>query len=306
MLQGAAGADLLRKTFPWCVMLAVIIGIGVGFVIVERLWPASALPRVRAWYPRIVLINAIQAGIVFLAGISWDRWLGRASLVRLDGLLPVLGQALVAYLVSTFVYYWWHRWRHSSQFWWTVCHQLHHSPRRIEVLTSFYKHPVEITINSVLSAAIVYALLGVSVEAAALYTVFTAIAEFFYHWNVRTPLWLGPIFQRPESHRVHHKRNYHTNNYSDLPIFDIIFGTYENPRDPVRQCGFEPVGEDRFEDLLAFRDVNDAKVAASSPLHLLPTCLGCRKRWACAESRGVLDERDVMQEPSDREPTRAA
>jgi sterol desaturase/sphingolipid hydroxylase (fatty acid hydroxylase superfamily) len=287
-------------------MLAIILAIGLGFLVVERLWPANTLPRVRAWYPRILLINALQAGIVVVAGASWDRWLSQASLLGLADRLPAAGQALVAYVVSTFVYYWWHRWRHTSEFWWRVCHQLHHSPRRIEVLTSFYKHPVEITLNSILSAAIVYALLGVTVEAAALYTLLTAVAEFFYHWNVRTPGWLGPFFQRPESHRVHHRRNYHTNNYSDLPIFDIIFGTYENPARPVAVCGFVSAREDRFEDLLAFRDVNDAKVVASSPLHVLPTCIGCRKRWACAESRGVIapNERLVAIEP--RTPTHAA
>jgi hypothetical protein len=83
-----------------------------------------------------------------------------------------------------------------------------------------------------------YTLLGINVEAAVLYTAITAVAEFFYHWNVHTPRWLGPIFQRPESHRVHHKSSYHTNNYADLPVFDIMCGTYENPRAPIVNCGF--------------------------------------------------------------------
>src|SRR5687768_10273230 len=290
-------------------MLPIVLSIGVGFLVVERLWPANDLPRVRAWYPRIVLINAMQGGILLLAGVTWDRWFGATSLVRLDGAMPTLAQAVIAYVVSTFVYYWWHRWRHTSSFWWKVCHQLHHSPRRIEVLTSFYKHPVEITLNSILSAAIVYLLLGVSVQAAAWYTLFTAVAEFFYHWNIRTPAWLGPLFQRPESHRVHHRKNYHTNNYADLPIFDILFGTYENPRSSVKECGFAPEREDRIDDILAFRDLHDAKVASSSPLHLLPTCIGCSKRWACAESRGVVAgpgaERVVSLERS-RDTTHAA
>ena len=268
-------------------MIFAILAIAAGFIVVERLWPANALPRVRAWYPRVALINALQGGIVVLAGVSWDRWLSRVSLVRLQDHLGVVPQAITAYLVSSFVYYWWHRWRHSSSFWWRVCHQLHHSPRRIEILTAFYKHPVEITLNSVLSAMIAYALLGLSIPAAALYTALTAVAEFFYHWNVRTPYWLGTIVQRPESHRVHHKKSYHTNNYADLPIFDMAFGTYENPRERVAECGFTPDREDRFEDLLAFRDLHDRDVASSSPLHALPTCIGCKKRWACSEARGV-------------------
>ena len=268
------------------VMVAAILLIGAGFIVVERLWPGNELPRVRAWYARVLLVNAIQGGIVVIAGLTWDRWLNALSLVRLRDHLDVVPQAIVAYVVSSFVYYWWHRWRHTSHLWWNVCHQLHHSPQRIEILTAFYKHPVEITLNSILSAAIVYTLLGVSVPAAALYTAMTAVAEFFYHWNVRTPRWLGPIFQRPESHRIHHKRSYHTNNYADLPVFDILFGTYENPSQLVPECGFTADREDRFDDMLAFRDLHDERIASSSPLHFLPTCIGCRKRWACHDARG--------------------
>lgn len=282
-------------------MVVTILLIALGCVVVERLWPANELPRVRAWYARVVLINALQGGIVVLAGLTWDRWLDAASLFRLRDHMSVAPQAIGAYVVSSFVYYWWHRWRHTSHFWWNVCHQLHHSPRRIEIFTAFYKHPVEITINSLLSATITYALLGVSVEAGAVYTLMTAVAEFFYHWNVRTPRWLGPIFQRPESHRVHHKRSYHTNNYADLPLFDILFGTYENPTRPVAECGFTPDREDRFEDMLAFRDLHDAQVAARAPLHFLPTCIGCKKRWACSDARAGVNADTAVLPPARRE-----
>jgi sterol desaturase/sphingolipid hydroxylase (fatty acid hydroxylase superfamily) len=287
-------------------MVVTTLLIALGFIVVERLWPANELPRVRAWYARVVLINAVQGGIVVLAGLTWDRWLNAASLFRLRDDMGVVPQAIVAYVVSSFVYYWWHRWRHTSRYWWNVCHQLHHSPRRIEIFTAFYKHPVEITINSILSAAITYALLGVSVQAGALYTLMTAVAEFFYHWNVRTPRWIGPIFQRPESHRVHHKKGYHTNNYADLPVFDILFGTYENPSRPVPECGFTPDREDRFEDMLAFRDLHDKQVASSSPLHLLPTCIGCKKRWVCHETReAVTSEQAVLPAARPGEVSRA-
>ena len=207
----------------------------------------------------MLLINAIQAGIVTVAGFTWDVWLNRAALLRLEDHLGIVPQALIAYMVSSFVYYWWHRWRHTSEFWWTVCHQLHHSPRQIEILTAFYKHPVEITLNSILSAAITYTLLGISIEAAALYTGMAAAAEFFYHWNVRTPVWLGPIFQRPESHRVHHKRSYHTSNYADLPVLDIMFGTYGESPSTDRRLRLHEDREDRLEDMIAFRDLHDRK-----------------------------------------------
>lgn len=253
--------------------------------LVEWLWPASELPSVRNWWARVALINLIQLGIVVLAGLTWDRWLAGASLIHLDSHFGFLIQGVIAYLVSTFIYYWWHRFRHESDWFWRFCHQLHHSPQRIEILTSFYKHPLEITLNSVLSAAIVYPLLGCSVKAGALYTFLTAIAEYFYHWNIHTPHWLGFLFQRPESHRIHHKYQHHTQNFADLPLWDMLFGSFHNPHKEVATCGFDDWREDRFDDLLAFRDVHDESTETTPPLRFLPTCIGCRKRWACASDR---------------------
>src|SRR5687768_10863387 len=73
-------------------LIATILLIAAGFLIVERLWPAHGLPRVRAWYPRVVLINAIQGAIVVLAGLTWDRWLQRASMFNLDERFDVVPQ----------------------------------------------------------------------------------------------------------------------------------------------------------------------------------------------------------------------
>lgn len=125
--------------------------------------------------------------------------------------------------------------------------------------------------------------------AGAVYTFLTAVAEYFYHWNIRTPHWVGRLVQRPESHRVHHQYRHHTQNYADLPLWDALFGTYENPRHSPARCGYDDWREDRFDDMLAFRDVHAPGAETLSPLHLLPSCIGCKKRWACAEARGVLE-----------------
>lgn len=266
-------------------VLLLLIAIAAGFYLVERWWPAMELPRVSAWWGRVALCNLLQLGILLLGGLTWDRWMGRTSLFRLQDHLGDVTSGLIAYFFSTFVYYWWHRYRHESAFFWRVCHQLHHSPRRIELLTSFYKHPVEIILNSILSAAIVYLLFGCSLTAGAWYTGLTALAEYFYHWNINTPPWLGVLVQRPESHRVHHQYRHHTNNFADLPLWDWMFGTFKNPRRFTATCGYDDWREDRFEDMLAFRDVHAPGAAELPPLQFLPSCIGCSKRWACTESR---------------------
>ena len=151
--------------------------------------------------------------------------------------------------------------------------------------------PVEALCNCLISSAITYLLLGCSVPAAAVCTLLCALAEFFYHLNVRTPRWIGWLVQRPESHRVHHERARHSRNYGDLPLIDLIFGTLENPTREVAECGFTPEREDRFAAMLAFTDVHAPPTApAPEPVEARITCLGCRKRWVCQQQSGALED----------------
>ena len=77
--------------------------------------------------------------------------------------------------------------------------------------------------------------------------------EFWEHTNVPTPHWLGYIIVRPEMHRIHHERNRHENNYG-LPIWDILFGTYENSSRTV-ECGFDVAAEKKLPAMLACKVV---------------------------------------------------
>lgn len=215
----------------------IVLGVALAMMAVEAATPGRPWPRVACWYTRVIVFNSIQAAMVWLAGVAWDGWMARNRLWSADG-LGVVGGAIAGYLAITFVYYWWHRWRHESSFLWRWFHQLHHSPQRIEVVTSFYKHPFELLANSLLSSAILYLMVGLGPQAAAQTVLITGLAELFYHWNVKTPYWLGFIVQRPESHCVHHQEGVHSFNYSDLPVWDMLFGTFRNPRRWQARCGF--------------------------------------------------------------------
>lgn len=237
-------------------MLITILCIFAGCFLLERAVPGWPLPRVRSWPLRVLAINAAQLAVVLLAGISWERWLAPYSLLHLgQHLSPWAGGAL-AYFVATFVFYWWHRLRHENDVLWRGFHQIHHSPQRLEVITSFYKHPVEMVVNSLLGSVLVFSILGLSLEGAAIYTFFTAIGEFFYHTNVKTPRWVGYVFQRPEMHRIHHRHGCHRNNYGDIVWWDMLFGTYENPPDWSHTCGFGGDREERLGAMLMFQDVH--------------------------------------------------
>jgi sterol desaturase/sphingolipid hydroxylase (fatty acid hydroxylase superfamily) len=237
-------------------MIWYLIAIGVGCMVLERMIPGWRLPNVRTWPLRVVAINLVQLGVVLVAGVTWEKWLSSASLFHLsDHLSPVLG-GVIAYFIATFVFYWWHRWRHEVDILWRLFHQIHHSPQRIELITSFYKHPVEMIVNSLIGSALVYALLGLSLEAGAVYTACTALGEFFYHTNVRTPQWVGYFFQRPEMHRIHHQHGRHKNNYGDVVWWDMLFGTYENPKLFTERCGFDADKEEMLVPMLLYRDVH--------------------------------------------------
>lgn len=238
-------------------MIALIIGIGLALMILERIIPDQKLPHVKGWWTRVIIINILQLGVVILGGYTWDKWLQKASLFTLsEHTSPAVG-GLIAYFILTFIFYWWHRWRHEVNFLWLALHQVHHSPQRIETITSFYKHPLEIISNSIIIGSLNFLLLGLTVESAGYCLLFSAIGEYIYHMNIKTPHALGYFFQRPEMHRIHHQRSKHYNNFSDLPIWDMLFGTFENPKTVDTPCGFKPEREEKLLDMLAFKNVND-------------------------------------------------
>ncbi len=236
-------------------VLTLCLAAAAVMMIAERLVPGRRWPRVPGWWGRALALNAVQVGTVFLAGAAWDGWMLRHRPWSAEGLGPI-GGALVGYVAITFVYYWWHRWRHEVGLLWRVFHQVHHSPQRIEIITSFYKHPLEIVANGVLSSAILYLLVGVGPDAAAGAVALSGLAELFYHWNVPTPYWLGYLFQRPESHCIHHQEALHSYNFSDLPVWDMLFGTFRNPRHWEARCGFGPEREPLLGRMLLGTDVN--------------------------------------------------
>jgi hypothetical protein len=100
--------------------------------------------------------------------------------------------------------------------------------------------------------------LGLDPVAAALTGYIAAFYGYFQHLNIRTPQWLGYVIQRPEAHCIHHQRDVHAFNYGDLPVWDMLFGTFRNPAGFEGEVGFDQPATKRFGAMLGFVDVNEA------------------------------------------------
>jgi sterol desaturase/sphingolipid hydroxylase (fatty acid hydroxylase superfamily) len=232
-----------------CTVIVTII-----FLVWERVVPGRELPNSKNWYARVLFVNALQIGITFGTNKLWFDWLSGTSLFHIANWnMPVL-QGFVGWLISTFFFYWWHRIRHANGFW-VIFHQVHHSPARIEALTSFYKHPVEILSDSFLIALLMYPFLGASLEGAFWLNFFAATGEYFYHSNIKSPKWMKHFIQTPELHSIHHQLDVHKYNYSDLPIWDKLFGTYKDTDVFMDHCGFPRDNERKLWKMMVFKDV---------------------------------------------------
>jgi sterol desaturase/sphingolipid hydroxylase (fatty acid hydroxylase superfamily) len=124
----------------------------------------------------------------------------------------------------------------------------------VDVLGAAFMHPLDIALGSLATSTVV-AVLGLSRAAVAVAVILTLFMGVLQHLNVRTPVWLGYLMQRPESHSLHHARGLHTGNYGNLALWDIVFGTFQNPLEFTADAGFYDGASARVLDLLRGRDV---------------------------------------------------
>lgn len=229
------------------------------FVLLERLFPARPFPRVPLWGPKGVLFLGSGLALSTYAPLLWDGWLGAHRLFDGSGLGTWGGAVVGFFLVQAGVFVW-HRALHAVDGLWRI-HQMHHSAERLDALGAFYFHPLDVVGFSLVSSLALVLVVGVNAEAAMLVAGVSSFLSIFQHSNLRTPRWLGYVVQRPESHGVHHQRGLHGFNYGDLPIFDLLFGTFRNPPVWDGKAGLVDGGSRRLGDLLLGRDITRAPVA---------------------------------------------
>lgn len=231
-----------------------VLALYAALIVVEALFPARPLPPVRLWRTRAFAVFIVYFFLSSYLPLVWSEALAPYKLVDLGHVNPYLS-AVVAVLCYEFLVYWWHRAMHGSDVLWRGFHQMHHSAERIDAWGAFYFHPLDMVGWTVLSSLTLTLGFGLDPQAVSWFLYATTFLGVVQHTNVRTPQWLGYLVQRPESHSVHHERGVHRHNYSDLPLWDWVFGTFRNPKDFAGEAGFFPGASARLPQLLLFRDV---------------------------------------------------
>jgi sterol desaturase/sphingolipid hydroxylase (fatty acid hydroxylase superfamily) len=147
-----------------------------------------------------------------------------------------LGDGLLALAIATLgwdlIYYWNHRFMHTSRFMWAI-HVVHHSSDRYNLSTAL-RQPVAHVFGVFLPTGAL-ALLGIRPEVISTARAINLAYQYWIHTEVVDRL--GPLerlLNSPSHHRVHHGRNpqyIDRNHGSILIVWDRLFKTFEPERD---------------------------------------------------------------------------
>ena len=238
-------------------------------VVLERIFPGRALPKVRFWYLKGFLFFALTGVISSVVPVVLAKALAGLSPIHVEPTIGMIPAVILAALLGDLLSYVVHRTMHNVPLLWRWSHQLHHSAERVDVVGAAYFSPLDIVIFA--TPAVVAAVgLNLSPDAAALAGFAGFVTGTFQHLNIRTPQWLGYFIQRPEAHSVHHSRGVHAYNYGGFPIWDILLGTFRNPVTFAGPNGFWDGASSKLGAMLIGRDVAEPPLVAA-PVSSVPS-----------------------------------
>jgi len=223
------------------------------------IWEALFLARNLAVVKGLKLRGLVAFIIFFFLSsylpLFWDSYLVEYQLINMSH-INVIPATLIGLLVYEFGVYIWHRLIHKSDFLWKTFHQMHHSAENVDTYGAFYFSPLDMIGWTFLGSLSLTLIVGLDPQAVTNIVLLTTFFAIFQHANIRTPVWLGYFVQRPESHNIHHAKNIHAFNYSDLPLFDVLFGTFNNPRIFQGENGFYNGASAKVGDMLLCKNIS--------------------------------------------------
>ena len=151
---------------------------------------------------------------------------------------PVATQVAFFVVTHDFYIYWFHRFQHSSAFFWRT-HEAHHSGKQVDWLAGSRSHAVEIIINQTIEFAPII-LLGANPVVVPIKALIDAVWGMYIHANIDVKSGrLQYVINGPEMHLWHHADHeevFYANFSTKLAVWDWLFGTAYLPdgRKPER------------------------------------------------------------------------
>lgn len=174
--------------------------------------------------------------------------------------IPIFLNVAIAFLLIDLFHYLSHRLHHKVPILWRF-HRLHHSDKKVDVLTTFLHHPFEI-ISTFLVNVTCYVLLDIPVIIILVYALFSAVHSPFTHTTMLLPeklaRFLSYFIITPNFHRLHHSLDVKEGNSNFgivFPFWDKLFGTccYVSNR-AVSEIKFG-VSADKSPQLLSLKEL---------------------------------------------------
>ncbi|NOY73622.1 MAG: sterol desaturase family protein [Gammaproteobacteria bacterium] len=198
--------------------------------LLEHAKPARQFPIPKMWFKH--WCELMSFAIIWLSGLL-AVWPYVSPIWQPLDDWPFWGQVITTYLTYSFVAYWYHRIRHNNRFLWRFVHYMHHAPAHMDTRVTFWRHPIEMIIDSLVILSI-GKFLGVNAEIIFCVLIIESMLEIFHHSNIHTPKclrWVGYFIQIPEQHLIHHQQGLHRWNYATVTLWDTLFGTVQVPDD---------------------------------------------------------------------------
>jgi sterol desaturase/sphingolipid hydroxylase (fatty acid hydroxylase superfamily) len=323
-LEGTFLRKVLSHTvFPFTILLSLFLGFKLiengissltilGFALIPIVFGLYCAPLERLMpYSRKWLEGGNDTAVDTIMYVSGAFWSGISGLIvsalfivgMVEALEPYghglwpsdwnpIVQVFLFILIKDFFRYWFHRALHEIPALWRI-HAAHHSVERLYWLNGIRAHPLEI-ISQALWYAIPLALVQPSAEIALVAVIMQLSIGIFQHSNIDLELgWWEYVFSIGDNHRYHHypDKGVGDSNYGgEFIVWDILFGTFHNPRDerphdnigigtapeyPMTVAGlyiapFMPNQKDVFRDRSAISDDDTADAAHASDATLQP------------------------------------
>lgn len=219
--------EFIQRSLP---ITAVIL-----FVIFERLIIHRGLYTDRRDFSIISIEMIGFVTSIFISYILFQPIVNIGSKIDLVSFsqlpLPNIYIYILAFIFVDFFIYCFHRLNHAIPWLWRL-HRLHHSDKRMDALTAFLHHPIEIVSNSI-AIIIFYTLFDIPVVIVISYYIAMTIHGGFSHVRLLIPSSVEKILKHfiilPNMHHIHHSSKIYEGNANYGAIFpwwDMLFNTY--------------------------------------------------------------------------------